>query len=961
MNSFRAQLTKAFSLLALLAVAVMPETAGGAAFERVAELGDARGSRPFASEGWENVCSARMLREPALEYWRAPFERGETAFKVDRCDGAEGEVAFAGGRMTVRKTNAAGYLLITAIDGLVKPVGTRLRSYADAEVTGSDPNYSLAFPRLLDARRRLHACFDLDAMGLFMGGGEKIAYLANTPPGTTERRFSHFRVVEEGRSKLVPALVVAGAPSVSTWVRWGVEDYAAAAEAWAKARSRFVPGENNKTNLESDVAFARRIAADVDHTAKVVKKDGRIRLVVDGRSEPPVMFKNPLSWGKGWGDYNGRAMSREGIRIHSFAVGMDRHWTNGEWNVAATVADVRDQMRVAPDALVMLSFFCTAPREYAERHPSEIWRHPNGTPCVGDWEKMRSRHHNDTNQKPLAGGCWPWISASSTVYRDYLKDVLARLVDALRREGLAKRIVGIHFCGWHDAQFAPYRADYSAPAKDGFCRYLRSRYGAAPDLAELPVPSATDLFLDPSTEKGRLEHDFNVYQHKAPFWFQEDLARHAKRCFGKDIVCIHWCMGVYAGEMYGAYYLDDFLRSDAMDGLVAQSSYVRRSPGNSIGIVPPLASFAEHGKLYVDEMDLRAWGVIPSYVKEPSLGGLGYAMDLPEWLSVNRKMTGRMIAADQGYWYFDISGGFWNPDEIEHEIGSSTAVYRELVRLPRHAWRPSAAFVVDEDGLLWRNLIGVRKHAGGAGEVSMQHHLLAASGVPYSTLTYRDAAEVPGLLSEAKVVVLAGFYEMDEPRRRFQEGLVRSGKTVVLIYGADGFRDLVRRPGLDSYVQSEKGTGDPDFMSRYHADWTRWTLGVDGGEPARDNRPLSYGFKEGDGTIVLARYRDGQPAVVRRGSVVAMGQSAGLTPRYFSRIVREAGGYVPCSRWGLQVNMNGDFVSVHALDNGRYSFRLPFACVPVNLKTGKRAPVDGGAMELDLTAGETRWYRLCRD
>ena len=60
---------------------------------------------------------------------------------------------------------------------------------------------------------------------------------------------------------------------------------------------------------------------------------------------------------------------------------------------------------------------------------------------------------------------------------------------------------------------------------------------------------------------------------------------------------------------------------------------------------------------------------------------------------------------------------------------------------------------------------------------------------------------------------------------------------------------------------------------------------------------------------------------------------------------------------GLQVDMNGNFVSLHALRNGRYSFRLPRKCKVVNMKTGKTVK-NGTLLELDMTAGETRWYRL---
>ena len=910
------------------------------------------------SEGWDNRCGTRTLRERSDRiFWEARFGQGEGAFSVEKRDGAEGEVSFSGGRMTVRKTNAAGYIVVTSKDSFSRPVGAKLKSFADAEVSGADPQYSLAFPRVLDSKKRLTACWSLDAVGVFMGGGEKMAYLANTAPGVAERRFSNFIVRAEGGTNLTAVLVVAGAPSVTTWCRWGVEDYDAANAAWVKYRANFNTAGAGKTNLEDVVTFDRRIATDVEHTAKVIKKDRRVRLVVDGKDETPVIYKNPHSWGKFWGDFDGRGFAREGIRLQAFDVGRDRHWTNGEWNVEATMRDIRDMMRVSPDAIVVLSFDSSAPREYAERHPGELWCDPDGTPCVGQWGHMYSRHYSSANKKPYREGCWPWISHSSKVYLSYMKEVLDEIITRLKSEGLSKRIVGIHFCGWHDAQFAPYRPDFSNPAKEGFREFLVAKYGKAPINLELPVPGK-EPFLDPT--KDALAHDFNIYLHLAPFRFQEELAQHAKKRFGKDIVCMHWCMNTFTGEMLGAFYFDEFFKSDAMDALIAQPSYVRRLPGSSVGCSLPLASFTRHGKLYIDELDLRAWGEIPGYVKEESMGGLGFAMDLPEWETVNRKMAGRMIAAGHGFWYYDISGGFYNPAGIKEDIGSAVRTYGKLRYGDVSRWEPSAAFVVDAEGMLWSNLIGQPKHPNGRALVNTQLALISASGVPLDVWTYADAASDPAALASRKVVVLAGFYRIDEERRRFLDALTAQGATLVFLPGTDGWREKLRKEGAYPRIVAEDKSRELEFISRFHADWTRWSLGIRGGELAFSYMPPSYAFCETSGTIVLARYADDKkPAVIRRGNVVAVGQTAGMTPRFFNRLVREAGGYVPIVGGGnVQIDMNGDFVSIVALESGHYDFRLPFPCKVTNLKTGKVAPVAGEVLPLDLVAGETRWYSL---
>ena len=111
----------------------------------------------------------------------------------------------------------------------------------------------------------------------------------------------------------------------------------------------------------------------------------------------------------------------------------------------------------------------------------------------------------------------------------------------------------------------------------------------------------------------------------------------------------------------------------------------------------------------------------------------------------------------------------------------------------------------------------------------------------------------------------------------------------------------------------------------------------------------------------IARFAKGNvPAIAEKAfdgwKSVIVGSAGGLTPQYFNRAVREAKGYVPVEG-GLQVNMNGRFLSVHCLKPGKYGFRLPFRCRVRNLKSGETSPASS-TLPLDLTAGDTCWFML---
>ena len=73
---------------------------------------------------------------------------------------------------------------------------------------------------------------------------------------------------------------------------------------------------------------------------------------------------------------------------------------------------------------------------------------------------------------------------------------------------------------------------------------------------------------------------------------------------------------------------------------------------------------------------------------------------------------------------------------------------------------------------------------------------------------------------------------------------------------------------------------------------------------------------------------------------------------------KAAGAYVPLPPNVMQVDMNGDFISIHCLVPGCYGFLLPRPCEVVNMKSGREETVHGNILPLDLVAGQTSWFRI---
>ena len=83
-----------------------------------------------------------------------------------------------------------------------------------------------------------------------------------------------------------------------------------------------------------------------------------------------------------------------------------------------------------------------------------------------------------------------------------------------------------------------------------------------------------------------------------------------------------------------------------------------------------------------------------------------------------------------------------------------------------------------------------------------------------------------------------------------------------------------------------------------------------------------------------------------------------IMPDEFNANARAAGAYVPVEPNVLEVDMNGDFISVHALRNGTFDFKLPFPCKVRNVKSGQYENVNGDVFKIAVEAGQTCWFTL---
>ena len=920
------------------------------------------------SEGWDNVNPARPAIRPGKVLWQADFSGWPEGFSVELTEGAEArfEVVERNGAkaLGVEKTNDRGWIVITPKAPVAVPAGTELQAFAETSGERNDPEYCMGFLRMWGKRRSLAYFGALDGRGR---GGPKMDMLVNTPPGAGERKLCRFLADERNGTSVTPAIVIGGPRSRSTWAGWGIEDLKVSKGNWQRFLAAVEPADHSSDRQDA-AAFDAALAGDRDHTAEIVRRDGRSVLLVDGVETPPVFFKGKIpKAGKGKNLYCGRKMERNGVGVQVLTVrfgdspAVHGWWTKDGFDVRGAADEVRDAMRMAPGSVFILTAIVDAYPEFTAEHPEEIWIAPNGQEVWGN--QTHANYWFDRSKYSTKH--WPWVSYSSRLWREEAKRNLVALVHELKDQGLAKRIIGLHIGGYHDHQFATRHADFSKPAVEGF-RDWQLRHGGKVRWTDAPKYDPSVRFFQP----GRDDHQIAYFRYlqTVPAEVMDDFARTFKREIGKSTIAIRWCMGAFGGDYGSAFDITPFVESDAIDAIAPQADYKRRSPGLAIGARHPTASYALHGKLMISEFDFRTYGAVSGNETELRVTGLSQALDDAMWRTTYRKCAGQQLAQGMGWWFYDMAGGWFEPDGVAADIADSMKAVRMLAGRPGGPSPASAAFVLDEEGMFSRNLVSHYYNCDLEALVAWQMQALAGCGLPYDIYLAEDLLKDPSLAKRYRTLVFADMFAIGPRHKRMLDALKSDGRTLVFLSGTGaasgigetGFEIVSRESPQDHRVVIEPGVGAV-MTSLLEREVDRIALGS---KPERHYLPRRISVVGKPGVRVLARFAaDGAPAVAEIGNKdwksVYIADPGGLSPQYFNRLVRDARGYVPAP-YGLQVDMNAGFLSLHCILSGHYDFRLPFDCRVTNLKTGKDESVGGGTLPLDLVAGETRWYGLER-
>jgi len=726
----------------------------------------------------------------------------------------------------------------------------------------------------------------------------------------------------------------------------------------------------------TDEQVTEALAQRAEATGEVRMQDGRAVFVLNGEQRRPVMYKTS---GMHTAHYN--AMGEAGVDLAMVPVQLgDIPRRAGVWKGAGeydfTLAEeaLLAALRRNPDANLIVDVWFYPYAAWGEENPAECWADADGTRAYTDFfNVMGVTDDLSTLDKPEQKFWYP--SYNSDKWRGDCAEALTALIEHLRATPMFKAVAGFYISGGHDGQFVLVdRYDRCADSQSKFREWLGGRYGTAEGLSqawgeEVAAIEAVDVPPSPPRNVGMEtnppylavspEMDFRLFAEEEAWRLRDYLAGVAEQEAGKQVFTLAY--GRAARPFFELEHLD-------MAGHMTYYPY--RSPGLATGY-PIMDSYALHGKVFMQELDLRSW--VGSVYGEAYQGWIGAGMDIEHWRAIHRKLVGKSLAGGHGWWYYDMNHYFAAP-EIMDEIEAVGAIAKRLEDQPTREFRPDVCVVRTVEP---RAFLGSRFNAVRGAE-HFENMQLETSGVPFDSHYLDDILALPELQSY-KVYVFVDARFLTAEQREGIAGLKRDGRTLVFVCDSG----YISEAGKSVETMREL-TGIGVVTEEKH---DRWTAQLLPGQPLTEGalvfqgmaelmfnmmrqegsisftaRPQQFWVEDDEATALATYAENGKVAMATRlmdgWRSVYLGPAGGLGAGVLNAIARQAGAYTVGAP-GQVICMNGNFLSLHALHAGEYALNLPEGVTRVvDLDSGEAVPVAGGRCTMALECAKTYWLGL---
>lgn len=686
--------------------------------------------------------------------------------------------------------------------------------------------------------------------------------------------------------------------------------------------------------------------------AKVQTYRGTPTLTVGGKALFPFAFL-----GVHTGHYG--EFAAQGAHLYTVGCGMGNQ-TVGKFDAGEPAQLLQEVLSRDPEALVILRLQLEPPAAWLAANPDERVVYDDGS--VG----------------PQSFASRKWL--------DLICGDLRRFVTYLRRSPFADRVIGLHLCTGYSAEWQSWglwdnrRGDFSPAFAGFFRRWLRTRYKTDAALAgawglhgvtlgTASVPSrarreaTSRLLLDPAADRQVLDF-YEAYAAVA----SQAIVRVARAV--KSASQGQMLAGVFYGyaPQYGGLApetqhlaLKAVLDCADVDFLCAPAMYTDRGPGGTSTFMSLTDSVRLHGKLWLNESDIR------THLQQDATGRCG---DLDQTLGVLKREYAAVRTRGAGQWWFDMGDGWFSDPSILSTFGEMNRLGQQALNdPPGPEFKPEIAVVLSERSVL--------RQAGGAlGDfwfpaLTAQVAALNRIGAPAALYLLEDIERMP----DARMVVLLNAFDLTPSQRRAIERLKSSGRVIVFVYTA-GIGGAARSGSMAEDLEAAgklvgqrlQPVAPGSFRVRLNAD--PLCHGLLTAEPVFGMSPTEFGpnlsagprFTIADASRVLGTFPDGGAALSVRAfprwtSVCSL--SPGLPPGLLRNLARMAGVHIFSETEDAFYAGRG-LISLHARDAGDKAIALPSDMMVRELFAPGEPETRTRLLRFRAKAAETRVFQIVR-
>lgn len=470
---------------------------------------------------------------------------------------------------------------------------------------------------------------------------------------------------------------------------------------------------------------------------------------------------------------------------------------------------VENLLKINPDARILLKVELRPTFDWLDANPAERLIKANGRPGPQSFASER--------------------------YLALVEKHLVELITHIQSRPYASRIVGYMLWApgradaglggaeeniWQSKRDKIVIGDYNPQAIAAFREWLRTRYDdsiprlrkawkqptvsfetAMPDRRSLIAEGVNGgVFTDP--QRGRASYDYFEFLSGVLPEFYLRLGRLIKeKTGGQALVGIHYgyiidqvrAMHPGTGVQNGNFHLSQMLESDVIDFYCGSTVYGEaRKNGQAFQVRLPWGSINLHGRLYLNDGDLRTYLAYPiTYGRQTSE---------QESLNILRRDLGSTLTRRLGIWFADFSKEegrsavpwFLSPPLLE-TIGKVGDLYRQRVENPPESTTKIAVFLDEKSyfthdfyasPLLYENLSS-----------RLVYHELPRLGAPFDVFTLADLKD-PRVRGRYRLFIFLNAFHLSLEDRQNIASIQTAKNTLLWFYAPGYFGETLSPAGI---------------------------------------------------------------------------------------------------------------------------------------------------------------------